>query len=97
MDNVAIYVAVGGLILSIFVNAWQYKRGTKADAKGDASQLTTVIVKLETIGSDIKEIKNDLRDVQAEIRDHSERLIKAEQEIKVLNKTVFGGAGKGDK
>lgn len=65
------------------------KRNAKTDDKNDASQLTTVIVKLENIGNDIKEIKTDLRDVKADIQNHAEKLIKMEQQIKVLNKTVF--------
>lgn len=51
--------------------------------------MTTVIVKLEKIGDDIKEIKSDMRDLKDVIQNHAERLVKIEQQLKVLNKTVF--------
>lgn len=38
---------------------------------------------------DSREIKVDLKDVKAELKGHSERLVKVEQEVKVLNHTVF--------
>ena len=66
------------------------KRNNKQDAKSDSAQLTTVIVKLENIGTGINEIKADVKDVKQDLKDHSDRLIRLEQQVKVLNKTVFG-------
>ena len=66
------------------------KRANRADTKTDSSQLTTVIVKLESISDDTKEIKSDLRDLKTDVKDISERLVRAEQQIKALEKTVCG-------
>ena len=65
------------------------KRDEKNDAGKEASQLTTVIVKLENIGNDITEMKNDLRDIKADIKEHLSRIVKLEQAVKVLNHIVF--------
>jgi hypothetical protein len=46
-------------------------------------------VKLENIGDDISEIKNDMGNVKHDMKDMNARLIKAEQQLKVLNKTIF--------
>ena len=37
----------------------------------------------------INEIKADVKDVKQDLKDHSDRLIRLEQQVKVLNKTVF--------
>lgn len=87
--EIAIVLSAISLIFSIISGVSGMKRNARTEDKNDASQLTTVIVKLENIGNDIKEIKTDLRDVKADIQSHAEKLIKIEQQIKVLNKTVF--------
>ena len=87
--EVALVISAISLIFSIIVGVSGMKRNEKTDNQQEASNLTTVIVKLENIGNDIKEIKTDMRDVKNDIQNHAERLIKAEQQIKVLNKTVF--------
>lgn len=66
------------------------RRASKNETRAESSELTTVIVKLENIGNDVSEIKTDIRDVREEIKDHGERLVGVEQQIKVLNKAVFG-------
>ncbi|NCC07453.1 MAG: hypothetical protein EOM30_05280 [Clostridia bacterium] len=87
--EVALVISAISLAFGIYQGVSNMKRNARYDIKTDASQLTTVIVKLENIGNDITEMKGDLRDVKVDIKDHSERLVKAEQQIKVLNKTVF--------
>lgn len=88
--EIALVISAISLAFSIFQGVSNLKRNAKQDTKADSSQLTTVIVKLENIGNDISEIKTDLRDVRSDIKDHSMRLVKIEQQIKVLNNTVFG-------
>lgn len=87
--EVALVISAISLAFGIYQGVSNMKRNARYDIKTDASQLTTVIVKLENIGNDITEMKGDLRDVKVDIKDHSERLVKAEQQIKVLNKSVF--------
>jgi peptidoglycan hydrolase CwlO-like protein len=84
------FIAAVSLIISLIIAVFNIWRTNKTANKEDSSQLTTVIVKLENIGNDVSEIKTDLRDVKEDLKDHSERLVRVEQEIKVLNKTVFG-------
>lgn len=87
--EIALVISTLSLVFGIYQGVSNLKRNNKQDAKTDSAQLTTVIVKLENIGNDINEIKTDVRDVKADIKDHSERLIRLEQQVKVLNKTVF--------
>lgn len=87
--EVAVVISLISLIFAIVSEVSGMKRNARTDDRKDASELTTVIVKLENIGNDIKEIKTDLRDVKADIQVHAEKIVKMEQQIKVLNKTVF--------
>ena len=87
--EVSVAISLVSLIVAIIVGVSGMKRTARNDDKKDASELTTVIVKLENIGSDIKDIKTDLRDVKQDIQHHAEKLVKLEQQVKVLNKTVF--------
>ena len=88
--ELAVIISVISLIFGIYSGVANLKRNSRNDTKMDQSQLTTVIVKLENIGNDISEMKSDLRDVKEDLKNHSERLVKMEQQIKVLNNAIFG-------
>lgn len=84
-------LVISGLSLAfgIYEGIANIRRNGKNDAKADATQLTTVIVKLENIGNDIKDIKDDLRSVKDDLKDHSTRLVRLEQQMKVVNHHIF--------
>lgn len=84
-----IFIAAASLVISLIIAVFNIWRANRADNREDSAQLTTVIVQLESIKEDTREIKADLKDVKAELKDHSERLVKVEQEVKVLNHTIF--------
>ncbi|SCY46274.1 hypothetical protein [Ruminococcus sp. YE282] len=88
--EIALVISAISLGFAIYSGVSNLKRNNKQDAKSDSAQLTTVIVKLESIGTGINEIKADVKDVKNDLKDHSDRLIRLEQQVKVLNKTVFG-------
>lgn len=88
--EIAIVISLTSLIVAVLKFALDARKSNKSDVREDTTALTTVIVKLENIGNDINEIKNDLRDVKSDVKDHSMRIVKAEQQIKVLNNAVFG-------
>lgn len=77
-------IALGALIIS----GLSLIRAFGKDNKSNTTELTTVIVKLENIGSDIVEIKKDIRSVKADLREHGERITKVEQKVEALEKIV---------
>ena len=81
-------IALGALVVS----GLALLRGYSKDAKGNNTELTTVIVKLENIGKDIAEIKKDLRSVKDDLREHGERIARAEQRIETLERIICHGA-----
>ena len=76
--------ALGALIVSGIA----LLRSFAKDSKSNNVELTTVIVKLESIGSDITEIKKDIRSVKADVKEHSDRIIRAEQKIEAIDRIV---------
>jgi len=89
--EVALLISGVSLAFGIYQGITNMRRNSKKDDQYDAAQLTTVIVKLENIGIGITEIKSEMTNVKADIKESRERLIKVEQQVKVLNKTVFKG------
>ena len=78
-------VVIAGI--GLFLN---WKKGNKAEDQKEATEITTVIVKLENISNDTKDIKNELRNVRNEVGELRERVIVAEQAAKSLHRRVDG-------
>lgn len=87
--EIALLISGVSLAFGIYQGVSNLRRNNKQDDKSEATQLTTVIVKLENIGNDVSEIKNDMRNVKEDMKDINIRLVRVEQQVKVLNKTVF--------
>lgn len=75
-------------ILSFLVAAFALGRNLKGDVKSDQSEMTTVIVKLETINENVKEVKNDIKDVKSDMEKLKERLTIVEQSVKSAHKRI---------
>ena len=71
--------------ITLFIN---WKRGNKAEDQKEATEITTVIVKLENISNNTMEIKNELRNIRIEVGELRERVIIAEQAAKSLHHRV---------
>ena len=77
--EVALLISGVSVAFGIYSGVSNLKRNDRADAKNDASQLTTVIVKLESIGTGITEIKSEMTNVKNDIKENRERIIKVEE------------------
>ena len=75
MEYLPILVSVTALLLTLY-------QFLHKENKEDTTQLTTVIVKLETISEGVIEIKNDLRTANKSIGEIRERLIAVENRAK---------------
>lgn len=64
------------------------RKDNKAEDTKEATEITTVIVKLENISNDTKDIKNELRNIRTEVGELRERVIIAEQTAKALHGRV---------
>lgn len=86
--DISILISVLSVGFAIMFGVVNMRRAKATDDRKDATEMTTVIVKLETIGNDTKEIKNELRSVRKEVGDLRERVIVAEQTAKALHDRV---------
>ena len=86
--EVAILISGISLAFGLFSGISNLKRNQKADDKNEASQLTTVIVKLENIGNGITEIKAEMTNVKNDLKETRERIIKVEESAKQAHKRL---------
>ena len=86
--DISILISVLSVGFAIMFGVVNMKRAKTSDDRKEATEMTTVIVKLETIGNDTKEIKNELRSVRKEVGELRERVIVAEQTTKALHERV---------
>lgn len=87
--EVALLISGVSLAFGIYQGVCNLRRNNKCDDKKDATQLTTVIVKLENIGDGVTEIKSDLKNIKDDIKEFREWKATAAQQIKALEKNVF--------
>ena len=86
--EVALVISALSLAFGIYQGVTNMKRNRTADDKNDATQLTTVIVKLENISAGISDIKSDMRNVKDEVKDMRDRLIKVEESTKAAHQRI---------
>jgi predicted RNase H-like nuclease (RuvC/YqgF family) len=81
--EVALVIITGASVaFGIYQGVVNIGRDRKANDKSEASQLTTVIVKLENIGTGIARIENEMTNLKKDVREDHDRIIKVEEAIK---------------
>lgn len=86
--EIALLISVISVSFAIYAGISNLKRNQKLDAKTDATELTTVIIKLENIGAGIAEIKAEMNSVKNDIREDRERIVKVEESAKQAHKRL---------
>lgn len=86
--EVAILISGISLAFGIISGLSNLTRNKKLDDQSESSQLTTVIVKLENIGTGITEIKGEMSNVKNDIKESRERIIKVEESSKQAHKRL---------
>jgi hypothetical protein len=86
--EVALLLSGVSVAYAIYQGITNNKRNQKSDDKNEASQLTTVIVKLENIGIGVSEIKSELSNVKNDMKEDHERLVKVEESAKSAHKRL---------
>ena len=89
-EIITITVSIVALLISGINVFTSMRRANKKDDEDASAQMTTVIVKLENIGDDIKDVKTDVRELRGDMLNHTERLAAIEQKVRALDKAVFG-------
>lgn len=87
VDITVIFSAIS-LIVAIIVGISTIRNKNYINDRESASQVTTLIVKLENIADGINEIKSDMRSIKTDVDDMRERVIKVEQSVKIAHKRI---------
>lgn len=86
--EVALVISVLSVSAAIYFGISNKKRNEQADVKNDVSQLTTVIVKLENIGTGIARIESEVMSLKTDFKEDHERLVKVEESAKSAHKRM---------
>ena len=86
--EVALVISVISVMFGVYQGLSNLKRNEKADTKRDASQLTTVIVKLESISTGITRIENEMSSIKEDVKEDHERLVRVEESSKQAHKRL---------
>lgn len=86
--EIALLISGVSLAFSIYAGVSNMRRNQNQDASKDATEMTTVIVKLENINNGVTEIKSELNSVKTDIKESRERLIKVEESVKQAHKRI---------
>lgn len=88
MEYMPIVISALSLIVSIIVGFSAIKSRNVVSTREEASQLTTLIVKLENIADGVNEIKADMRNLKDDVRELRDRMIKVEESTKHAHKRI---------
>ncbi len=88
MVEISNLISALSLVVALIVAFVNVRRGNTADDKQEASEMTTLIVKLENISNGVNEIKSDMRNMRNDIQDLRDRLIIVEQSTKSAHKRL---------
>jgi hypothetical protein len=80
--EIAVILSVLSVGFSIYFGITSNKRNKAKDDKQDASQMTTVLIKLETIGNGITKIETKMDRFEIDRKEDREKLIRVEESLK---------------
>ena len=86
--EVALVISIISVFSAIFFGAIALRRSQKADDQRESANMTTVIVKLESIRADTNEIKNDIKSLKSDVRHNSEDIIRMDESLKSAWKRI---------
>lgn len=87
---ITIIISAASLVTAIYVAISNSKKNDKQETKSDASEMTTVIVKLENIGNGITEIKSEMKTIKTDMKEDHDRIIRVEESAKQAHKRIDG-------
>lgn len=80
--EVTVIISFMSLFVAGIVGITNIRRNNATDDRKEASETTTLIVKLENINEGVNEIKSDMRNLRNDVQDLRDRLIMVEQSTK---------------
>lgn len=92
--EVGILLSVLSIGIAAVVAVTNIRRNARHDDQQQATELTTLLVKIENINNGINEIKSDVRGMRTDIQEVRERLVKVEQSVSTAHSRIDKLEGK---
>jgi peptidoglycan hydrolase CwlO-like protein len=86
--EISLLISGVAVAVSIYLGITSNRRSQKTDDKKEASEMTTVIVKLENIGTGIAKIEAKMNSIENDRREDREKLIRLEESVKSAWKRI---------
>jgi uncharacterized protein HemX len=86
--EIALLISALSVGFAVYSGIQNLKRNKATDDKKEATEMTTVIVKLENISKDTGEIKNDMKDVKQDVKKNTEQIIRLDESLKSAWKRI---------
>lgn len=94
--DVSQIIAIISTCFAVFFGLQALRRNRTSDDKADATQLATVIVKLDAVGTTVNEIKTDMRTFKTEQQYLRDKIVAIETSLKSAHKRIDGLEGNND-
>ena len=86
--TIGIVISVLSLTVAAIVGFTNIRRSKTSDDRRDAAEMTTVIVKLDSLQSDIRDIKSEINNMRDDQRRDHDALIRLDASIKSAWKQI---------
>lgn len=90
MDNFVAVLAIISPLAALVFGYFSFHNTRKTMEKNEASERTTLIVKLENINDNVKEVRNDVKGIKDDILGLTERVAKVEASVASAHKRIDG-------
>ena len=80
--NVTLIISIVAVAFTVYNTLVNRRREHRADTQSDTTTITTVLVKLESMGNGIARIEKEQSNSQSAMQDQRDRLIAMEQSLK---------------
>jgi hypothetical protein len=88
--DISTAIAVVSTVFAIFFGIRNLTRSKTTDDKADATQMATMIVKIDAVGTTVNEIKSDMREFKSEQQFLRDKIIEIEASVKSAHKRIDG-------
>lgn len=86
--DISTAIAVVSTAFAIFFGIRNLTRSKTTDDKADATQMATMIVKIDAVGTTVNEIKSDMREFKNEQQFLRDKIIEIEASVKSAHKRI---------
>ncbi len=86
--DVSTLIAIISTFFAVLFGVRNLTRNKTTDDKADATQMATMIVKIDAVGTTVNEIKSDMRDFKNEQQFLRDKIISIESSVKSAHKRI---------